>query len=207
MPPLTYTVVVQRRSGGDARAVCAIFEQAAEPSDARSRLDAHIAKGARSVRRRCKIDASQGASAHPASRAGRRQVVFRQQNPPAPKATENGRQMPVSVRTGYSTQVNHMSSNPWTLGSHPPAAADHADPTTGYPARILREQIEEAERAQRERVEQSSELNTPEMRIRAWERLHRLTLPLGSGHAVLDVIAKATRLTLEQVREEQRRRS
>ena len=100
-----------------------------------------------------------------------------------------------------------MSSNPWSLSSHLPPAADHADPTTGYPARILREQIEEAERAQRERIEQSSELNTPAMRIRAWERLHRLTLPRGSAHAVLDVVAKATRLTLEQVREEQRRRS
>jgi len=71
----------------------------------------------------------------------------------------------------------------------------------------MREQTEEAERAQRERIEQSSELNAPATRIRAWERLHRLTLPRGSAHAVLDVIAKATRLTLEQVHEEQRRRS
>jgi len=100
-----------------------------------------------------------------------------------------------------------MSSNPWSLSPHQPPAADQADPTTGYPARIMREQFEEAERAQRERVEQSSELNTPAMRIRAWERLHRLTLPRGSAHAVLDVVAQATRLTLEQVREEQRRRS
>jgi hypothetical protein len=100
-----------------------------------------------------------------------------------------------------------MSSNPWILSSHLPPAADHADPATRYPARIVAEQIEEAERAQRERIEQSSELNTPAMRICAWERLHRLTLPRGSGHAVLNVVAKATRLTLEQVREEQRRRS
>ena len=113
----------------------------------------------------------------------------------------------MSVRTGYSTQVNHMSSNPWSLSPYPPPAADQADPTTGYPARIAREQIEEAERVQRERIEQSSESNTPAMRIRAWERLHRLTLPRGPAHAVLDVVAKATRLTLEQVHEEQRRRS
>jgi hypothetical protein len=100
-----------------------------------------------------------------------------------------------------------MSSNPWSPNSHLSPAADSADPRTGSPARIVREQIEEAERAQRERIEQSSELNTPAMRIRAWERLHRLTLPRGSAHAVLDVVAKATRLTLEQVHEEQRRRS
>ena len=100
-----------------------------------------------------------------------------------------------------------MSSNSSSFSSPLAPAADHADPTTGYPARIMREQIEELERAQRERIEQSSELNTPEVRIRAWERLHRLTLPRGSAHAVLDVVAQATRLTLEQVREEQRRRS
>ena len=100
-----------------------------------------------------------------------------------------------------------MSSNPWSLRPNLPPAADRADPQTGYPARIVREHIEEAERAQRERIEQSCELNAPAIRIRAWERLHRLTLPRGSAHAVLDVVANATRLTLEQVREEQRRRS
>ena len=99
-----------------------------------------------------------------------------------------------------------MSSNPWSLSSRLPPADDQADPTTGYPARIAREQAEEAERAQRERVEQSSELNSPAMRIRAWERLHRLTLPRGPAHSVLRIVAEATRLTLEQVREEQRRR-
>ncbi len=113
----------------------------------------------------------------------------------------------MSVRTGYSPQVNHMSSNSWNLSSHLASAADHADPPTGYSVRIMRERHEEAERAQRERIEQSSEVNTPAMRIRAWERLHRLTLPRGSAHAVLDIVAKATRLTLEQVREEQRRRA
>jgi hypothetical protein len=97
--------------------------------------------------------------------------------------------------------------NPWSLSPHLPPAADQADPKTGYPARIVSEQIEKAERAQRERIEQSCELNTPAIRIRAWERLHRLTLPRGSAHAVLDVVASATRLTLEQVHEEQRRRS
>ena len=99
-----------------------------------------------------------------------------------------------------------MPSNPWNLSSHLPPAADRTESPLSYPARIIREQNEEAERAQRERIEQSSELNTPAIRIRAWERLHRLTLPRGSAHAVLDVVATATRLTLEQVREEQRRR-
>lgn len=100
-----------------------------------------------------------------------------------------------------------MHSNPWSRGSRPLPAAGHADPMADYPARIIREQVEEAERAQRERIEQSCELNAPAIRIRAWERLHRLTLPSGSAHSVLSVVAEATHLTLEQVREEQRRRS
>jgi hypothetical protein len=99
-----------------------------------------------------------------------------------------------------------MSPNPWSPSSHLPPAADHADPTADYPARILRAQIEDAERLQRARVEQSCELNTPATRIRAWENLHRLTLPREAAHSVLSVIAEATHLTLEQVREEQRRR-
>ena len=100
-----------------------------------------------------------------------------------------------------------MSSNPWSLSPNPPSTDSPADPKADFLARIAREQAEEAERARRERIEQSSELNTPAVRIRAWERLHRLTLPRGSGHSVLRVIAKATHLTIEQVREEQRRRS
>ncbi|MHB8815919.1 MAG: hypothetical protein ACYDAE_22030 [Steroidobacteraceae bacterium] len=100
-----------------------------------------------------------------------------------------------------------MYSNPSILSSRLPSTADPADPAAGHSARIDQEQIEMAERVLRERAEQSSELNTPAMRIRAWERLHRLTLPRASAHAVLGIIAKATRLTLEQVREEQRRRS
>lgn len=99
-----------------------------------------------------------------------------------------------------------MSSNPRTLSSHLPPTASPADPTSDFRERILREQIEGAERAQRERVEQSSDFNTPAVRIRAWERLHRLTLPRSAAHSVLSVIADATHLTLAQVREEQRRR-
>lgn len=100
-----------------------------------------------------------------------------------------------------------MSSIPGSLSSHLSPATDYADPTTTYRAQIARKQVEEAERAQRERIEQSCELNTPAMRIRAWERLHRLTLPRGSAHSVLSIVAEVTHLTLEQVREEQRRRS
>lgn len=49
--------------------------------------------------------------------------------------------------------------------------------------------------------------NTPEMRIRVWERLHGLELPARAGHPLLEVVAKDTELSLQQVQEEQRQRT
>lgn len=69
--------------------------------------------------------------------------------------------------------------------------------------------LEEAERAQRRRAEleaQRSDRNPPDVRIRIWERLHGLRLPSDAAHPILDVIAVGTRLTLVDVREEQRAR-
>ena len=56
-------------------------------------------------------------------------------------------------------------------------------------------------------AQQRSELNPPEVRIRAWEKVHGLRLPSDSGHPILDVIAVGTRLTLAQVHAEQRARA
>lgn len=100
-----------------------------------------------------------------------------------------------------------MSSDSWPLKPHLPPPASTADPMADYHVHSVREQREEAERSQWERGEQSSDFNTPAVRIRAWERLHRLTLPRESAHSVLSVVAEATHLTLEQVRAEQQRRS
>lgn len=69
--------------------------------------------------------------------------------------------------------------------------------------------MEENARAQQRRLdlaEQRSDQNSPEVRIRAWEKLHGLRLPSASAHPILEVIAIGTRLTLEQVQEEQRAR-
>jgi hypothetical protein len=49
-----------------------------------------------------------------------------------------------------------------------------------------------------------SDLKTPEERIRAWERVHGLSLPRDPNHPVLGGIALKTRLTLEQVQAVQR---
>ena len=72
--------------------------------------------------------------------------------------------------------------------------------------RLAFEEHERAQRRQLEVAEQHSDLNPPDVRIRMWEKVHALRLPDDPGHPVLDVIATATRLTLAQVREEQRAR-
>src|SRR4029077_4159267 len=73
-----------------------------------------------------------------------------------------------------------------------------------------RRALEEQERAQRRRIEieeQRSDLNPPNVRIRAWEKLHGLRLPASSTHRILDIIAVDTRLTLAEVQEEQQARA
>ena len=66
---------------------------------------------------------------------------------------------------------------------------------------------EASARAAKRRVELEelrSELNSPEQRVRAWERVHGLALPLDPNHPILDVIAIKTRLTMQQVQAVQR---
>lgn len=86
----------------------------------------------------------------------------------------------------------------------------HATPSgelnADYRVRIAREQAEVVERRQQELLEQTSELNTPEMRVRIWERLHALALPRTPDHRLLNVVAAHTGLTMQQVRDEQQRR-
>lgn len=98
-----------------------------------------------------------------------------------------------------------MTSMPWSFEKAPPAASSEI--VREHRARIALEEREKADRRQLELAEQRSSLNSPEMRIRAWEKLHALRLPTDATHPVLDVIAVATRLTLEQVQEEQRARA
>src|SRR5215470_14912116 len=73
--------------------------------------------------------------------------------------------------------------------------------------RLAREEYERAEKRRQELAEQRSDLNPPDVRIRTWERIHALRLPSDPAHPILDVIAISTRLTLEEVREEQRTRA
>ena len=92
------------------------------------------------------------------------------------------------------------SSRPFGVGPH--AGELVAD----YRARLAHEHAEMQERRQAELAEQVSIRNMPSERIRIWERLHGLPLPRNPTHKLLNVIAAATDLQLEQVQEEQRLR-
>ena len=73
--------------------------------------------------------------------------------------------------------------------------------------RLAHEESERAEKRRQELTEQRSDLNAPDVRIRAWERIHQLRLPSDPAHPILEVIAVSTRLTLAKVQEEQRSRA
>jgi hypothetical protein len=74
---------------------------------------------------------------------------------------------------------------------------------TDHRSRLLLEETERARNRELQRQIQRSNLNTPEMRIRAWETAHALRLPSSSTHPVLNVVANDTGLTLTEIQEEQ----
>jgi hypothetical protein len=73
--------------------------------------------------------------------------------------------------------------------------------------RFAHDEYERAEKRRQELAEQRSDRNLPDVRIRTWERIHALRMPSDPAHPILDVIAVSTRLTIEEVREEQRKRA
>lgn len=84
-----------------------------------------------------------------------------------------------------------------------PAGEANAD----YRARIARRQAEAAETRQRELIEQTSTVNSPEIRIRIWEKLHEIAMPRDASHRLLRVIAAQTGLTMAEVQAEQQHRA
>ena len=102
-------------------------------------------------------------------------------------------------------QLMNSPSRPFP--QEPASARSTTEPIKTHAERLA---LEEYERAQKRRVELAelrSDLNPPEVRIRTWEKVHGLRMPSDPMHPILDVIAIGTRLTLAQVREEQRTRA
>jgi hypothetical protein len=100
---------------------------------------------------------------------------------------------------GFRCAVVYPVARPLT---HSPLMTPPIEPQT--PAeRFAHEEKVRAEKRRRDIAEQRSDENSPAVRIRVWEKLHSLRLPIDPAHPVLDVIAVNTRLTLEQVLQEQ----
>jgi hypothetical protein len=108
-----------------------------------------------------------------------------------------------------------MRQSPFVIGEHDMSfnrsAADGLF-ATGLDAN---ERRAAALRAEQERAElrtskieaQASPFTTPQERIRLWEDLHGLRLPVNADHRLVRVIATSTALTVREVQDEQVRRS
>ena len=72
-------------------------------------------------------------------------------------------------------------------------------------AQAEHEQQQRKQERQQQLALLTSPLNSPEERIRLWEKLHALNLPRSPTHKLLPIIADQTDLSLEQVLEVQRR--
>ena len=100
-----------------------------------------------------------------------------------------------------------MTSTPWPFIAHAPPPAAPGESMVDYRSRVAAEKVQAVERRRRELADQFSIDNAPAARIRAWESAYGLRLPRDGSHPVLSVIASIARLSLDEVREEQRRRA
>jgi hypothetical protein len=74
-------------------------------------------------------------------------------------------------------------------------------------ATALRLEKERADERRRALNEQTSMSHDPHERIMIWERLHGLQLPRDEAHPLVDVIAEQTKLSRQEVAQEQARRA
>jgi hypothetical protein len=99
-----------------------------------------------------------------------------------------------------------LNETSWLMATDTAPRPSATELIQSHRARIA---LQEAERVQQRREDleaQHSDRNPPDVRIRMWEKLHGLRLPSDESHPILDVIAVGTRLSLDEVRDEQRAR-
>jgi hypothetical protein len=82
-----------------------------------------------------------------------------------------------------------------------------SEPLIDHRARLEQVQFEAAARRERALIDQRSPENSPEVRVRIWERLHQVRLPKDPAHPVMARVAEVTGLELAQVLEVQRFRA
>lgn len=66
-------------------------------------------------------------------------------------------------------------------------------------ARAERARLDAEQQRQRSITDQRDAANTPEVRIRIWEKLHQVRLPKSPKHAILEKVASDTGLGLSAV--------
>ena len=81
------------------------------------------------------------------------------------------------------------------------------EPILDHRARAERARLEAEQHRQRALTDQRDPANTPDTRVRVWERLHQVRLPKDPGHAILATVARDTELTLNAVLDVQRERA
>jgi hypothetical protein len=92
------------------------------------------------------------------------------------------------------------------LGTRP-SRSEADEVLLDYRARRALEALEREAVKHQDCAAQCSTENSAETRIRAWEKLHQLRMPSGPRHPVLQAIATATQLSLDEVRHEQQLRA
>lgn len=85
-------------------------------------------------------------------------------------------------------------------------AVTGADIIRDHRARVAIEAAARIAKCRAAQAEQCASSSTPETRIRAWEKMHGLRLPLNAAHPIVAIVAVATHLTVSEVQQEQRAR-
>lgn len=97
--------------------------------------------------------------------------------------------------------------SPFKLVAHDyPQSSTASDIIRDHRARMAIEADARMEKRRAEQAEQCASSNTPETRIRAWEKVHGLRLPSNAAHPIVAVIATETHLTVAEVQQEQHAR-
>jgi hypothetical protein len=81
------------------------------------------------------------------------------------------------------------------------------EPLIDHRARLEQMQFEAAQRRERALIDQRSPENSPEVRVRIWERLHQVRLPKDPAHPIMVRVAELTGMDLAEVLEVQRLRA
>lgn len=84
-----------------------------------------------------------------------------------------------------------------------PQSSTAADIIRDHRVRIAMEAEALMQKRRAEQAEQCASSNAPQTRIRAWEKVHGLRLPLSAEHPIVTVVAIETHLTVAEVRQEQ----